>query len=190
MSNCQNSPIGAYLRREDHTIMRFEKLLKPLTIVNATTFPLVINLRTNTTRSADLQYQSTWRLLEPQLLALRPITIDKQEQTVSTLLTTLRGKVQLAPTSHKPTGPGSTPRSMCGNHKFFGLGEEGGFTQTLRACFVRDDISADEREDLIEQQLFWLYTHAPRLFHSKQKWKAICKERDDFEALCKKTAEM
>ncbi|KAK4951841.1 hypothetical protein LTR10_009761 [Elasticomyces elasticus] len=56
MSNCQNSPIGAYLRREDHTIMRFEKLLKPLTIVNATTFPLVINLRTNTTRSADLQY--------------------------------------------------------------------------------------------------------------------------------------
>ncbi|KAK3621837.1 hypothetical protein LTR56_022573 [Elasticomyces elasticus] len=152
MSNCQNSPIGAYLKREDHTIMRFEKLLKPLTIVNATTFPPVINLRTNTTRSADLQYQSTWRLLEPQLLALRPITIDKQEQIVSTLLTTLRGKVQLAPTSHKPTGPGSTPRSMCGNHKFFGLGEEGGFTQTLRACFVRDDISADEREDLVRSR--------------------------------------
>ncbi|KAK5692772.1 hypothetical protein LTR17_025290 [Elasticomyces elasticus] len=213
MADCKNSPIGAYLRRDDHAVLRFEKLLKPLTIVNATSFPPVTNSRTNTTRSADLQYQSTWRFLEPQLLALRPITFDKQEQTVSTLLAAIRGKVQHAPTSHKPTGPGNTPRLMCGDHKIFGLGEDGGFTRTLRACFVRDDLSADEREDLvrfpiirthdtkrvlttipiafqIEQQLFGLYTIAPRLFHSKQEWKAICKEREDFEALCKKTAEM
>ena len=206
-SNSPISPVVASIRGGTKPVShRFDTLLLPFVIMNATRFPQSeVYTSKVPVRETTTDYSSTWRHIEMHLHELRPINFEKREHVVSTVMDALRIKAQAAspPQGRKQKGPKYNLLTSYADAVASGLGStslrnlegyglhdnEHGFALALRTCFARPDLTGEEYEDMIEQKLFALGQHAITLFSTKAERAAKIKASEEQANLRKKQVE-
>ena len=197
-SNSPISPVVASIRGSTKPVShRFDTLLLPFVIMNATHFPQSeVYTSKVPVRETTTDYSSTWRHIEMHLHELRPITFEDREHVVSTLMDALRIKAQAAWPSEgkkKQKAPKYNLLTLYADavasgldnnslRKLEGYGlhdNEHGFALALRTCFDPPDMTAEEYEDMIEQKLFDLGQHAITLFSTKAERAAKIKASEE-----------
>lgn len=205
------TPVLESVGRDKPISLSLDTLLRPFVGVNATCIPQpAVNQHHKIPAKGTIQdYTPAWPFINAQLCRLRPIEYGGREQVISTVIDALRQKTQagLDELKLKPTGKqgflkhsllisydeaaaSSADKGRLLKIKRYGLHDnESGFAAALRACFVRDDLSVEEYEDMIEQRLFDLHEHAIAFISTKAERSAAAERKEDKTLLRKKESE-